>query len=98
MLVRVIAPESWPLPWYFRRYPNVDYWPELPETLRAAVVIAAFDAPENVTARLASGYRPAGNYGLRPGVTLMLHVRNDLWAAFEERASSRGRETVGADE
>jgi predicted membrane-bound mannosyltransferase len=97
MLVRVIAPESWPLPWYFRRYPNVDYWPELPGTLRAPVVIAAADAPAEVKTRLASGYR-AGNYGLRPGVTLALYVRKDLWGAFLERASSRRRGTVGPDE
>jgi len=97
MLIRVIAPESWPLPWYFRRYPNVDYWHELPEKLDAAVVIAAFDAPADVKARLASAYK-AGNYGLRPGVTLTLYVRNDLWAAFEARAAAQTPGTVGRDE
>jgi uncharacterized protein (TIGR03663 family) len=93
ILIRVIAPESWPLPWYFRRYPNVDYWPELPEKLDAAVVIAAADAPADVKARLASGY-VVGYYGLRPGVTLALHVRNDLWAAFVAPAAGTG----GSDE
>jgi hypothetical protein len=41
-----------------------------------------------VKTRLAPGYKAAGSYGLRPGVTLALHVRHDLWAAFEERASA----------
>ena len=97
LLIRVIAPESWPLPWYFRRYPNVDYWPELPEKLDAAVVIASADAPAEVKARLAPGYK-AGYYGLRPGVTLTLHVRNDLWAAFVEQVLAPGSGAGGSDE
>ncbi|MHC4248491.1 MAG: flippase activity-associated protein Agl23 [Planctomycetota bacterium] len=95
--IRVIAPESWPLPWYFRPYANVDYWPELPAKPDAAVVIAAADAPADVKARLATGY-VAGYYGLRPGVTLTLHVRKDLWAEFLERAPSGGPGAVGPDE
>lgn len=98
MRVRVIAPESWPLPWYFRRYPNVDYWQELPRQLDAAVVIAASDAPPEVKARLASGYT-ASSYGLRPTVTLLLYVRNDLWEAFiRPRASAGPAGPAGAGE
>jgi uncharacterized protein (TIGR03663 family) len=83
LLITVIAPpdETWPLPWYLRRYGRVGYWTsaEAAGSPRdAAVVIASADNIEKVTTVLGDEYQQ-NFYGLRPEVVLSLFVPRDLW-------------------
>jgi uncharacterized protein (TIGR03663 family) len=82
MLIEVVAPpdETWPLPWYFRKFGRVGYWTDpaaarrdvLPGQAGAAVASAAF--ADDVAADLGEGYVQSF-YGLRPEVVLALFLR-----------------------
>jgi uncharacterized protein (TIGR03663 family) len=83
LLIKVVAPpdETWPLPWYLRRFEHVGYWTDTAQAgdLRdAPVVIASAAIADAVGQSLDGGYRSAF-YGLRPEVVLSLFVRQDLW-------------------
>jgi uncharacterized protein (TIGR03663 family) len=82
LLIEVVAPpdETWPLPWYFRRFGRVGYWTS-PEAARrdvaagqAAVVITSAAFAGEVGAELGGSYGQT-YYGLRPEVVLSLFVR-----------------------
>ena len=82
VLVEVVAPpeETWPLPWYLRKFGRVGYWTS-PEAARrdiqpgqAAVVISAAGFADEVAAALGERYDQSF-YGLRPEVVLSLFVR-----------------------
>jgi uncharacterized protein (TIGR03663 family) len=86
MLVRVIASphDTWPLPWYLRRFGRVGYWHKLPESIDAPIVIVSPEYQPAVERKLLGRYQPM-YYGLRPGVLLTVYVDADLWAAFLKR-------------
>jgi uncharacterized protein (TIGR03663 family) len=83
MVVKSITPELnyWPLPWYLRQFPNVGYWLEIPEDCDAPAVITTPRAAREVHARFKDEYI-SSFYGLRPGVNLILFIRQDIWDAF----------------
>jgi uncharacterized protein (TIGR03663 family) len=82
MLVEVVAPpeETWPLPWYLRRFGRVGYWTDLAAARRdvrpgqAGAVIASAAFADAVAEELGDGYVQTF-YGLRPEVVLSLFVR-----------------------
>jgi len=82
LLVEVIAPpdETWPLPWYLRKFGRVGYWTSPEGALRdvgagqAGVVIASAAFADAVAAGLGDGYEQTF-YGLRPEVVLSLFTR-----------------------
>jgi len=82
LLVEVVAPpeETWPLPWYLRKFGQVGYWTDVPAAGRdvkagqAPVVIAAAAFADEMAASLGDGYAQTF-YGLRPEVVLSLFVR-----------------------
>jgi uncharacterized protein (TIGR03663 family) len=84
--VHVIAPpdETWPLPWYLRRFTRVGYWttPE-PAALTAepAVIVTTPESAPKLPKDLLRNYVHE-YYGLRPEVLLSLYIRADLWDAF----------------
>lgn len=86
MLIKVVAPpdETWPIPWYLRRFARVGYWTSA-ETAGdvgdAAVVITSASNAEEIGKRLGEGYHQTF-CGLRPEVVLALFVRRDLWDEF----------------
>ena len=86
VLIRVIAPpeETWPLPWYLRRYGQVGYWTasEQVETLKPArlVIMSAAEAVKRQEKELA-GY-VAQYYSLRPDIVLVLLVDEELWQTY----------------
>ncbi len=89
MLIKVVAgpTETWPLPWYFRGYTNVGYWPNAASAGGAGdapVVVASADQAERVGDALGSRFR-SEFYGLRPGVLLSLFVRSDLWEKYLDK-------------
>jgi uncharacterized protein (TIGR03663 family) len=84
--IHVIAPpdQTWPLPWYLRRFTRVGYWTEpVPAALAAdpAVIIATPEADLGLPAELQRRY-VSEYYGLRPEVLLAVHIRADFWERF----------------
>lgn len=70
--VAVPTPDTWPLPWYLRKYRQVGYWPrveDIPEALKPAVVVVAADQGDEADERFGEGKR-ASFFGIRPGVLL----------------------------
>lgn len=79
MLIKVVAPpdETWPLPWYLRRFERVGYWAAIAQAgdLRdAPAVIASAAFADAVGQSLGGGYRSTF-YGLRPEIVLALFSR-----------------------
>ncbi len=77
ILVKVMAKEYWPLPWYLRDLPHVGYWDRPSDPSGASVVITSpefnLDFGDDWQTEL---------FGLRPGVLLQVHIRRDLWQKF----------------
>ena len=90
MLVKVIAPDPWPLPWYLRRFERVGYWEEPPAKPDAPVVIVESELQAAVSQQLQNTYQ-SSYYGLRPGVVLVVHVDRALWQALADRVSAPRR-------
>lgn len=63
--------EYWPLPWYFRGLPNVGYWPDPPQSIDGALVIASASHVPAVRDRLRGTYRESF-LGIRPGFICIL--------------------------
>jgi uncharacterized protein (TIGR03663 family) len=85
MLIEIVAPpdETWPLPWYFRRFGRVGYWTEpaaarrdVPPGAAGAVIASAVFSGE-VAEDLGEGYVQS-YYGLRPEIVLSLFLREPL--------------------
>ncbi|HVF42413.1 MAG TPA: flippase activity-associated protein Agl23 [Pyrinomonadaceae bacterium] len=86
--VAVTSDEYWPLPWYFRDNPRVGYagkqvYASYDPQATPVVIGRKSDDPEQNTYRklvplLAGKYTEVGTYPLRPGVDLVLFVRNDI--------------------
>jgi len=86
MLIKVIAGpyETWPLPWYLRRFSRVGYWTDAagasaPED--AAIVITNIEQAVRLESRLNASFQ-SEYYELRPNVFLVLHIRNELWKKY----------------
>ena len=86
--VEVMSPDSyWPLPWYFRRLPNIGYWDNIPAHTPAPIRILA--------PRLTPPFEQdgadtmAGDYQLRPNVFLQLYARSNLWSQYLHTRLSR---------
>jgi len=88
MLVEVIAGpyQTWPLPWYLRRFGRVGYWQEAGSAGRpedAPVIISDTEQAGRLESLLKASFQ-SEYYELRPGVFLVLHVRADLWKKYLE--------------
>ena len=70
-----------------RRSRGVGYWDQVPASPDAPVIVASPAVQEVLEAKLRDKYQQ-GIYGLRPGVFLVLYVKQDLWDAF--MATRRG--------
>lgn len=73
--------DYWPLPWYLRRFPNVGYWPNFPETPDADLILTAPEFAGALQERLSGEYKIEMN-GLRPGVLMPTFIRKELWDAY----------------
>jgi predicted membrane-bound mannosyltransferase len=88
MLIEVCADpyDTWPLPWYFRKYRNVGYWihaEDFPADPRSAIIITSMDPEPAVAKKLGENWQPA-LYAVRPMVFLTLRVQKDYWDKFIE--------------
>lgn len=81
MIVKVISPNYWPLPWYLRGFSRVGYWDEPPADADAALLITNEALLEQMRGHLAREY-VFSNYGLRPGVNLLAGAERGLFEAF----------------
>ena len=96
LAVKIISDENyWPLPWYLRSGWNVGWWDVPPADADAPVVITTGGSLAAVEARLRGRY-VQGMYGLRPGVMIIVAVRQDLWDAFMARRGSGAGASEGA--
>ncbi|MDI6697496.1 MAG: TIGR03663 family protein [Candidatus Saccharicenans sp.] len=89
MPVKVIAPpeETWPIPWYLRKFSRVGYWTssEQVEELEPAecAILSAGESRKRSEAELDSYVLQY--YSLRPDVLMVLAVREDLWENYRLR-------------
>jgi len=86
MFIEVIAGpyETWPLPWSLRRFGRVGYWTSAEEAGQpgaAAVIITDAEQAGRLESALNTSFQ-SEYYELRPGVFLLLHIRNDLWDEY----------------
>ena len=85
--ITIVAPEYWPLPWYFRDFTRVGYNGRMSASTEP-IIIAAEGQGEEMEAtfgdryqQVNSGLNSLGTYSLRPGVNFRLYVRRDLLPA-----------------
>ncbi|MDD4622846.1 MAG: TIGR03663 family protein [Kiritimatiellae bacterium] len=74
--VAVPTPDTWPLPWYLRKYGQVGYWTrveDIPDEFAPVVVVTAAEQGDIAEQRFGRGKR-ANFFGIRPGVLLNLFV------------------------
>jgi uncharacterized protein (TIGR03663 family) len=74
--IAVPTPDTWPLPWYLRKYKRVGYWTQvadIPADLTPEVVITSADQGDVADERFGHGKR-ASFFGIRPGVLLNVFV------------------------
>ncbi len=84
MLVKVMAEDCWPLPWYLRRLSRVGYWEEIPERPDAPVIICGAEFQDELEARLQDRYQ-VNSYGLRaPAFVLWAYIERDLWSRYAD--------------
>lgn len=77
--VDVISPDYWPMVWYTNDLPKAVYHGRMIDNSTAEMIVAKkTDQDQTVIARYSGKYKIDGIYGLRPGVDLVLLVRNDI--------------------
>jgi predicted membrane-bound mannosyltransferase len=82
--ITIVAPEYWPLPWYFRDFTRVGYNGRMSASTEPVIIAAESQGAEMESTfgeryqQVNSGLNPAGSYSLRPGVNFLLYVRRDL--------------------
>jgi predicted membrane-bound mannosyltransferase len=76
--IAVVSPEHWPLPWYLREYTHVGYWGHVVDTSEPIVIALKSQVPE-VERHLSGEYREYSTHELRPGNTLVMFVRKDIF-------------------
>ncbi len=86
MPVRVLTRggDSWPLPWYLRRFRRVEFDPTPTLDPRFPVVIVSAAYAGQAQEQLGKTHEAGGGFGLRPGSNglLELYVERTLWQAY----------------
>jgi uncharacterized protein (TIGR03663 family) len=87
--VKVIWTDAyyWPLPWYLRRFENVQLWRNMPEDPVAPIVISALQYDAQLTETFGRDYIMIF-IELRPRVIMQLWVEFDLWEAYLTRTGA----------
>jgi predicted membrane-bound mannosyltransferase len=76
LTIAVAAPEYFPLSWYLKDY-QAGYYGRVPDT-RDALFIGSTKQDDALKKQLGAGFVRSGPYALRPGVDLVLYVRQDV--------------------
>ena len=75
LLIRVIAPNPWPLPWYLRAFPRVGYYEQVPAHADADVVVASTAQQSALERVLRSAYDGPTYRGVRRDEIVAIYVR-----------------------
>jgi uncharacterized protein (TIGR03663 family) len=80
--ITIVSPDYWPLPWYLRDYKRVGYYGRMSPSSEPIIIASETQKAEMSTQfgdryRLVPSAEPGGGYELRPGVSLLLYVRNN---------------------
>ena len=77
--IAIVSPDYWPMVWYVRNYPKAVFHGQMTNTDTAEMIVAKKgDQDRDVITKFSANYKYGGIYPLRPGVDLILLVRNDL--------------------
>jgi uncharacterized protein (TIGR03663 family) len=77
--IEIVSPEYWSMPWYMRNYKHANFQGRIVDANTAEMIVAKKDDQEaEIAEQYASHYKQAGEFPLRPGVDLILLVRNDI--------------------
>lgn len=77
--IEVVSPDYWSMPWYMNEYPNAIFQGKPVDANSAELIVAKKDAQDaEIVSRYGLRYKYVGEYPLRPGVDLVLLVRQDL--------------------
>lgn len=77
--IEIVSPDYWPMTWYMKDYPKAIFHGRLADANTSEVIVAKKKDQDTAAIQKYSGhYKFAGVFPLRPGVDLMLLVRNDL--------------------
>jgi uncharacterized protein (TIGR03663 family) len=75
--VVVVSPDYWPLPWYLRDYPRAGFFGQIVET-EEAMIVANVNQRAELEPQIQDNYTELRTFNLRPGVDLVLYLRNDI--------------------
>jgi uncharacterized protein (TIGR03663 family) len=82
--ITIVAPEYWPLPWYFRDFTRVAYSGTMTPSTEP-IIIASEGQDAEIEQQFGqdyqqvnSGFNEKGTFPLRPGVNLRLYVRKNF--------------------
>jgi predicted membrane-bound mannosyltransferase len=101
MRLQVLSGENvWPLPWYVRSFPHVEWWRSVGGQMQPASVILTSPDMEAALARQLYEVPPPGQrplyvsmfrqeMDLRPGLELKGYVKQSLWDAYVRAGGSR---------
>ncbi len=84
MLIKVVVPNPWPLPWYLRCFEQVGYWETVPDDPDADVILVAHTLQPELEERRQDSYQVSVR-GLRRDEVLYVYVRQPLWDAYVAR-------------
>ncbi len=77
--IEIISPDYWSMPWYMREYKAANFHGRVVDANTAEMIVAKKDDQDEVmNLKYEAHYKKAGEYPLRPGVTLVLLIRKDL--------------------
>ena len=77
--VDIVSPDYWPMVWNVRNYPKAVFHGRMIDSSNAEMIVAKKgDQDRDVITKYSANYKYEGIYPLRPGVDLVLLVRNDL--------------------
>lgn len=77
--IEIVTPDYWPMTWYLKDYTQAMFNGSPVDTSTAEIIIAKKDQQDQIMIqKYAPHYKYVGVYPLRPGVNLVLLVRNNL--------------------
>ncbi|MBK8812204.1 MAG: glycosyltransferase family 39 protein [Acidobacteria bacterium] len=77
--IEIVTNEYWPMPWYLNDYSKANFHGRMVDSNTSEIIVAKMvDQESDVIEKYAVHYKFAGQFPLRPGVDLMLLVRNDI--------------------
>ena len=76
--IEVVSPDYWPVPWYLRKYGEVDFLGKLGNSNHAEMIVASEAQSSQLFLRYSANYKYIDTYPLRPGIRLILLVKKGL--------------------